>query len=307
MDVSFWNQLLNPLKLALTLFYVGLWLMMVSFVLRIQYSFESQPYIAYSPLIIKILYFLLFLSLAMVIAMNMVSMIPQMGYYFMYFVYPLFAFQIMFSILLIVSLFSKIFNVMQQRLDSKLRAAAEPVSGGTKDDPKDPSLKQISLKSIHTVTRFALLMFAGIISTYISSALVIVDFELKLGASSHLFPVAQVCWALDLLINAVAVYLLFEHSTTLYHALCGRCHGICETLCVCMIYRRSKDSIGRVHHRNDFSDLILKDDLDNKAVPSDPTQQSQGTEAGGKVSSATDLAKSEKDVEMALADVVASE
>ena len=130
------------------------------------------------------------------------------------------------------------------------------------------SLNQIPLSSIKTVTRFAILMFTGILSTYFASVFVFLDIEIGYSLSPHILTVGSIFMAFDLLVNAIAVYLLFEYSSSRYYRICGRCHGICENVCVEMIYWHSRKTdpsgvrVTNTQHKNDFSDLILKDDFD---------------------------------------------
>jgi len=305
------DHLSAPLEASWLFYASGLWLMLVSFVFRIQFSFEKHPYLAYSPWMIKILYFLLLLALVMVILIYALDHPAGMAI-----AYATIAFHVLFSVLMSYALFSKIFNVMHQRLDLKLGAAVRSAINGDAEDQDshyneyggvateslqsadindaggrtetpdvesrlsesivedemvvNRSLNQIPLKSIKTVTRFALLMFMGIISTYFATVFVFLDIEVGYSMNQHILTVASIFMVFDLLINAIAVYLLFEYSTSKYHALCGRCHWICEIMCVEMIYwhsRRTDPSGVRVtntSHRNDFSDLILKDDFDTE-------------------------------------------
>ena len=265
---------------------MGLWLMMVSFVFRIQFSFEKHPYLAYSPLVIKVLHLMLLLELAMVILVFLLDDFAwevAVGYLTL-------SFQFVFSVVLSYSLFSKIFKVMRHRLDTRLAQTATTQESVAKDSvAKDSVAKhspnQISLSSIKMVTRFALLMFMGIISTYLCCTVFILDIELGLSSSSNVFIVGSIFGAIDLLINSIAVFLLFQHSTATYHALCGRFHRICEIMCVEMIYRSSKKEdrdgggLANVQHRNDFSDLILKDEFKSAPHTELPTQASAVTSA----------------------------
>merc|ERR1719474_1546744 len=103
-DDSFVPQFLISLQISAMAFFTGLWLMLVAFVLRMQYSFAMHPHLAYSPVIIKVLHFLLTVALVLVIVLTISD--------FLILGYVVLAFHMMFSVLLSRSLFSKIFNVM---------------------------------------------------------------------------------------------------------------------------------------------------------------------------------------------------
>ena len=93
------------------LFYgIGLWLMMVSFVVRIQFTFK-RTHLEYSPIIIKILYIILSLLLILVVLIGVLQYEYQI-----IFAYVGITSHFLFCCLLIYLLFSKIFNIMQHRL-----------------------------------------------------------------------------------------------------------------------------------------------------------------------------------------------
>ena len=121
------------------------------------------------------------------------------------------------------------------------------------------TLNQISLDSINAVTRYALLMFIGIISTYVVSILFIIDIEYEWSLSPHILTWGAALVGFDLLVNATSVFLLFEYNSSVYYRICKICHVGCERCCVELIYLYSKKN-GK--DKAEFTNLILSADDD---------------------------------------------
>lgn len=102
-------------------------------------------------------------------------------------------------------------------------------------------------------------------STYFAAVFAFLDIEVGLSLSHHILTVGSTFMAVDLFVNAVAVYLLFEFSSRTYYKLCGRCHRSLAKDCVRLLHWHvSRTDPSGV--RNDFSDLILKDDPDEAVI-----------------------------------------
>ena len=123
------DHLSSPLKVSWLFYGFGLWLMLLSFVFRIQFSFHKHVYLQYSPLIIKVLYFLLLLALVLVILIGVLDHPTGTAI-----AYAAIGGHVLFSLLLSWSLFSKIFHVMHQRYDHRLGQAVRSAISAKHDD-----------------------------------------------------------------------------------------------------------------------------------------------------------------------------
>eukprot|EP01084_Bolivina_argentea_P309034 534510_1 len=267
----------KPLVFSWLFYGVGLWLMMLSFVLRIQYTFKGT-YLEYSPIIIRILYILLGLALIEVISIGVINgAMPSLYKEGLIIAYIAIISHFLFSILLTYLLFTKIFVVMQHRLRERFETNDSSQQEMTtinnenniNAEAQTPTMHQISLRSIKSVTRYALLMFMGIISTYIVSVLVFIDIEYGWSVSAHILTYGQTLIGLDLLINSIAVYLLFQQNSKIYFAVCKICHIGCESFCIQITYLYSKKSKrnginSSANSRQEFATLILTADDDNQ-------------------------------------------
>ena len=140
------------------------------------------------------------------------------------------------------------------------------------ENVESPTMNQISLQSIEEVTRYALLMFSGIISTYIVSILVFIDIEYGWSINYHVLTWGSALIGFDLLMNATTVYLLFQYNSKKYYRICKICHKGCERICVETIYCYSKTNkkhginVDGGKSRQEFATLILAADDDGTAV-----------------------------------------
>lgn len=136
----------------------------------------------------------------------------------------------------------------------------------------EPTMDQISLTTIDAVTRYALLMFVGIVSTYICSILVFIDVEYGWSVSYHILTWGSTLVGFDLLVNATTVYMLFQYNSSKYYKLCKVCHRGCNRCCVEMIYcfsrKNSRYGVNAAagKSRQEFATLILTAEDDDAIV-----------------------------------------
>ena len=115
-------------------------------------------------------------------------------------------------------------------------------------------------------------MFIGIVSTYICSVLIFIDVEYGWSVSYHVLTWGSALIGFDLLVNATAVYLLFQYNSGKYYKLCKICHMGCNRCCVEMIYCYSKRSkkyginSAAGKSRQEFATLILTADDGDDAI-----------------------------------------
>ena len=110
------------------LFYgAGLWLMLVSFVFRIQYTFKGT-HLEYSQIVIRILYILLILGLIEIIIIAIcITALPNADETGLIFAYIAIVSHFAFSCIITWLLFTKIFVTMQHRLRGRISSSDIPI------------------------------------------------------------------------------------------------------------------------------------------------------------------------------------
>eukprot|EP01083_Nonionella_stella_P015898 44473_1 len=205
------------------LYAIGIWIMLLTFLLRVDYAFKDS-FLAYPPCIIRFLYGLLVIFALLIIAIIITfasehdTLYEHMGNYLV----PLAIIdQVLFNVILLYLLFRKLFVILVKRGTQQMTAE----SALNVDNPKDTSTNVIQLDTLETTTRYSTLVLMGICSTLI--------FSIFVGISvfnDHL--PTGFFWAIDTIVNAIALFLMFSVNQELYSKLCSRYHVCFSSCCI---------------------------------------------------------------------------
>ena len=239
------------------LFYgIGIWIMLLAFIFRIDYTFKGKYNLQYSPFILKILYIMVCILFLLIMATGIVNTAGEFAA--VYIGYSVLIFHFIFSCLLSYLLFNKIFIMMRLRLNEQIQQS--DVNDNIDHDIQNQGTSEVVIKlnDIKSTTRFALLMFIGIISTYIASVLIFLDVEYLWSTHEFLMTYSAIFLAIDMIVNANSVYLLFKFNNKKYYLVCKLCHGLCQNCCIQCIYQTQKN--GNNKSKQECENLILGQD-----------------------------------------------
>jgi len=221
---------LRPLlNIGWLLYLIALWLMSLCFVLRIELSYRAQSALAYSPRVLVALYATLTLLLTLMVSTGVSNAFsensPSTSAAATWLGAAALVCHFAFSCLLVAVLFHKVFAFMRRRL-IEAPAAPEADTSGV-----------VGLEDIESTTRYALLMFLGVVSTYTASVFVFLDVAFSWSAHDDLLTFASILMGVDVMVNGTAVFLLFRANDAKYARVCGVAHTLCLSCCVQCIYR----------------------------------------------------------------------
>ena len=84
-----------------------------------------------------------------------------------------------------------------------------------------------------------------------------IDLEVGLSQNPHIFTWTHVFQGIDLIVNALVVYLMFTFTTQTYRKCCGICEGCVEACCLrCMLSFNAKD--GDQGNTQQYANLVLR-------------------------------------------------
>eukprot|EP01084_Bolivina_argentea_P316418 548466_1 len=230
---------------------LALWIMLLCFVFRINFNFTGN-YVSYPRSIIIFLYFGVVLTVTNTIVLSIIIVfdlwIAIGGLWILYWVI---GWYLIYTVSLVYLLFRKVFVLLRIRYkqiinysknDAKELETINNLTDDIVDDAQDDVIDVISLDGIKNAIRFALLICIGIISTYISVVLAMIDLELLLSQNEHIPTWTVVFQGIDLIVNALVVYLMFTFTTYSYRKCCGICDKCVETCCLrCMLSFNAND------------------------------------------------------------------
>eukprot|EP01084_Bolivina_argentea_P007161 13472_1 len=229
---------------------LGLWLMLYTFVARIDYTFRGT-FLAYSMNTIRVLYVFVFVLLLFTLVLVVFDSIEDYDTVGGWLLPLILILHFLFSGLVIYLLFRKVFVLMKQKVYQ--------CEDNNKDN-SDQTTEQgmiIELNTIDSFTRFGLLIFIGIISTYVLSIINNVTLLLEDDHAVKQLGVGYVLIAVDLFVNALVVYLLFPMNTQQYNCCCKYCHLCCQKCCMNCVYMNMKRDNATNKNKEEFVELIL--------------------------------------------------
>ena len=251
---------------------LGQWLLLLTFVLRLDVTFRDLPFIRFNHVAVKTLYiavsslFILIILIFVTIGMELRTSTV--------------AFAIIWAVInfgassaMLVLFLHKVFEVMRFKASFALQNEDKP------DEEQEPEAETeqnvvkpmtVQVKDVKSATRYALLVSIAITSTFITMIVMVIitmihendqyDNDKELGALEYLFV------GLDSLVNAWCLYLLFDFNEQYYHKICDCGHLLIEKCCIkCVIGKiagiddvADDDADGTDKEPIDYEDLILR-------------------------------------------------
>eukprot|EP01083_Nonionella_stella_P007869 22634_1 len=239
---------------------MGQWLLLLSFVMRLDMTFKHAPFIRFNHVHVKCGYLAVSSLFILIVAMWItVALKQRVATVVMVILWAIIHFAA--SVVMLILFLSKVFEVMRYKASFELQQ-----DSGLDEDERDDAPKQITIKlnDVKSATRYALLVSIATTSTFISLIVMVIvtlvhetdafDNEKELGALEYLFV------GIDSMVNAFCLYFLFEFNKTQYYDMCECCHGVVEKCCVhCVVGKFAGiEDQNEEHEAIDYEDLILR-------------------------------------------------
>ena len=249
---------------------LGQWLLLLTFVIRLDVTFKDLPFIRFHPFTVKVLYFavtslfvliiLIFITIGMELRISTISLAIVWA-----------SINFIASIVMLVLFLHKVFEVMRFKASFALQNDDNMDENNDEIDAENIIKPMtVEVKDVKSATRYALLVSIAIFSTFISLIIMVIitmihehdefDNDKELGALEYLFV------GIDSLVNAFCLYLLFDFNEDQYYRTCDFGHSIIERCCVNCVIGKIAGIDDAVDDNNgqqekepiDYEDLILR-------------------------------------------------
>eukprot|EP01084_Bolivina_argentea_P318340 552050_1 len=221
----------------LSCYLIGRWTMLLTFILRLDYTFRDTVY-QYKPCAIRTLYIMLFISLVYTLVISTLFMPGSDDNLLMvkirsYMTICVVIYEFIFINMLMILFIRKLFDLFvrtvtinkTRNIEIELEVASSSSSITVSPAPSN-AIDAVSQDLLFVTIKYALLVTVSVISTQILLGLAINKYDFYVVVFS----------GIDAFVNGSSLYLLNKFAKKMYMKVCKLPHLVCRKCCICVAY-----------------------------------------------------------------------